>query len=784
MPFTRHRYPLLVTTLLFLLFPCTCIRAQNPSGGQTVKGVVVDKESLLPLIAASIYVVGSEPPLGATTDENGRFRIENVPLGRRSLIISSIGYEDGVVQEIVVGSGKEVDLKVQLTESLIDLSTIEVVTTRLNGTPNDEMATVSAQSFSVEQTKRYAAAINDPARMALSFAGVASGDDESNEIIIRGNSPRGLLWRMEGIEIPNPNHFSEEGASGGGISALSVNVLANSDFYTGAFPAQYGNASSGVFDLRLREGNSDKREYAFQAGVLGIDVAAEGPIGPKGGASYLANYRYSTLAVLESFGVTITGEGSRTTFQDATFKLHFPNKKGGYLSVWGLGGISGDRFQLEGDPETSSFQSNRGVVGVNYFHRLSEKSYLESIVSYSATRSDDDYNSGRGFVFDDRFVNRALRGSLRYNQKVNARQTFQAGIIGHQLGYELLEEIVSNGERTTNLSQDGNTYFLQGYAQYKYRLGTNVTATGGIHASYFGLEGQQSVEPRLGLRWNYKPGHSVNFGAGLHSRLEALSVYLAEVEQPDGSRQRLNRGLPLQQAAHLVVGHNWRFHKNWRWKVEAYYQEISKVAIATAEVTDPYGVTESSINFSDGFETAELAPDGTGRNFGVESTVERFFTGGWYALAATSLFRSRYTPRDGIERPTRFASDFVQTVLAGKEWTIGKQKINTIGLNLRLSWSGNNREAPIDLAASRAAGNTVRDWANNYGYSLPNYFRFDTGIRYRKNKGSRSWVLSLDIQNVTNRDNVFRQFYNPRLDQVSSLTQLGLIPIINYRLEF
>jgi hypothetical protein len=784
MPFTRHHYLLLVSTLLLLLLPCTCIRAQNTSGGQTVKGVVVDKESLLPLIAASIYVVGSEPPLGATTDENGRFRIENVPLGRRSLIISSIGYEDGIVQEVVVGSGKEVDLKVQLTESLIDLSTIEVVTTRLNGTPNDEMATVSAQSFSVEQTKRYAAAINDPARMALSFAGVASGDDESNEIIIRGNSPRGLLWRMEGIEIPNPNHFSEEGSSGGGISALSVNVLANSDFYTGAFPAQYGNASSGVFDLRLREGNNDKREYAFQAGVLGVDLAAEGPLGPKGGASYLANYRYSTLAVLENFGVTITGEGSKTIFQDATFKLHFPNKKGGYLSIWGLGGISGDRFQLEGNPETSSFESNRGVVGVNYFHRLSEKSYLEGIVSYSATRSDDDFDSGQGFVFDDRFVNRALRGSLRYNQKVNARQTFQAGIIGQQLGYELLEEIVNNGERTTNLSQDGNTYFLQGYAQYKYRFGQNVTATGGIHASYFGLEGQQSVEPRLGLQWNYKPGHSINFGAGLHSRLEALPVYLAEVQQPDGSFARLNRGLPLQQAAHLVVGHNWRFHKDWRWKVEAYYQELSKVAIATADVTDPFGVTESSINFSDGFANAELAPDGTGRNFGVESTVERFFTGGWYALAATSLFRSRYTPRDGVERPTRFASDFVQTVLAGKEWTIGKQKINTIGLNLRLSWSGNNREAPIDLEASRIEGRTVRDWANNYGQSLPNYFRLDTGIRYRKNKGNRSWVLSLDIQNVTNRGNAFRQFYNARLDEISTFTQLGLIPVLNYRLEF
>jgi len=208
------------------------------------------------------------------------------------------------------------------------------------------------------------------------------------------------------------------------------------------------------------------------------------------------------------------------------------------------------------------------------------------------------------------------------------------------------------------------------------------------------------------------------------------------------------------------------------------------VAIATADVTDPFGITESYLNFSDGFSNAELAADGTGRNFGIESTIERFFNGGWYALSTTSLFRSRYTPRDGIERPTRFASDFVQTLLGGKEWTIGKRQVNTIGLNLRLSWSGNNREAPIDLAASRAEGRTVRDWSRNYAQSLPNYFRLDTGIRYRKNNPKTSWVLSLDVQNVTSRNNAFRQFYNVRLDEISTITQLGLIPILNYRLEF
>ncbi|MEO0733132.1 MAG: TonB-dependent receptor, partial [Bacteroidota bacterium] len=592
-------------TLLFLCLSPT-LKAQNRPAGQTVKGTVLDRESRQPLIAASIYVVGTEPPMGTVTDENGNFRIDNVPLGRRSLIVSSLGYEDAAVQEIVVGAGKEIDLTVQLTESLVDLSTVEVTAARMNGTPNDEMATVSAQSFSVEQTKRYAAAVNDPARMALSFAGVAGGDDESNEIIIRGNSPRGLLWRMEGIEIPNPNHFSEEGSSSGGISALSVNVLANSDFYTGAFPAQYGNAVSGVFDLRLREGNNERREYAFQAGVLGLDLAAEGPLGKKGGASYLANYRYSTLSVLSLLGVNITGEGDKTSFQDATFKLHFPTKKNGYVSLWGLGGLSGNAYQFEGDPEVSSFTSNRGTVGLNHFLRLGEKAYLESILSYSQTVSDDDYDDGR-FLFDDRFTNRALRASVRYNRKVDARQTLQAGVIGHQLSYDLLEAVEQEGERSVNLQQDGNTFLLQGYAQYKYRPRQNLTLTGGLHTTYFGLEGQSTLEPRFGARWNYRPGRSLSAGAGLHSRVESLAVYLAEVPQADGSSSRPNRDLPLQSAAHYVLGHDWRFHPRWRWKVEVYYQDIRNVAIAAPGVTNPFGASSSSLNFRDGFVNDELA---------------------------------------------------------------------------------------------------------------------------------------------------------------------------------
>jgi hypothetical protein len=163
--------------------------------------------------------------------------------------------------------------------------------------------------------------------MSASFVGVVSPNDGGNNISVRGNSPYGFLWRMEGIDIPNPNHFANAATSGGGISILSAQILANSDFLTGAFAAEYGNALAGVFDLRLRKGNNEKREYTIQAGLLGIDLEAEGPVSPGSAHSYLVNYRYSTLSMLANLGLEV-GDAI-TNFQDISFNVTLPTKRQG-----------------------------------------------------------------------------------------------------------------------------------------------------------------------------------------------------------------------------------------------------------------------------------------------------------------------------------------------------------------------------------------------------------------------------------------------------------------------
>ncbi|GGM79096.1 prevent-host-death protein [Dyadobacter beijingensis] len=749
---------------------------------QTIKGRVVDAESQQPVIGANVIITSVTPILGGVTDTEGNFRIEKVPVGRHSFRITSVGYDDAFLQEINVGSGKEVELNIKLTESFRALNEVVVKAQKESGAPLNDMVSVSGRSFTVDQTKRFAASVNDPARMAMSFAGVAATDDGSNQLIIRGNSPKGMLWRMEGVEIPNPNHFAQEGASGGGISALSANVLGNSDFLTGAFPAEYGNATSGVFDLKLRKGNNEKREYAMQAGILGLDFAAEGPIGPKGGASYLANYRYSTLSVLNKIGVNLNGDAS-IDFQDGAFKVYIPYDDKVVVSVWGLGGMSTSK--VDDDDWKETFKSNRGIIGVNYLRYINNKSYMEHIVSYSATsQTGDFYDKNIDATYQQKFVNQALRLSSLYNYKLNARNTVRLGVIINHLDFNLFDKDNEDGPYEINVNRNGSTQLFQAYAQWKSRLTPTVTLNAGLHGMLLALNNRSSIEPRVGLRWAVAPRSTVSFGAGLHSKTESISTYFAQVKVSDNQTDLLNKNLKLTKSAHLVAGYEFRPSASWRILTESYYQHHYNIPIGPANTTTPYLLHNSQLNEISGFVSDSLTSDGKGRSYGLEVTVEKSLTAGIYLMSTTSLYQSKYTGRDGIERDSRFNGKYVQNFLAGKEWRVGRNKTSIFAANIKLLAAGGNRTTPIDLEKSREKGRTERDWSHSYSEQLPGYFRTDLRVSYTQNKKRTTSTISLDLQNATNRLNALDTYYNKKEDRVKTLTQTGLLPVLNYRLEF
>jgi CarboxypepD_reg-like domain len=767
-----------------LLFFLCCVISQSWAQNltQVIKGRVIDTESRQAIVGATVVLLKTQPLQGTTTDANGYFKLTGVAVGRHSVQVSLIGYESNTMPEIVVGTGKEIELNIRLSENLQQLQEVTVKAQKEQGAALNDMATVSARSFSVEQVKRYAAALNDPARMASTYAGVASGDDQGNALVIRGNSPKGVLWRMEGVEIPNPNHFAEEGATGGGISALSVNVLGNSDFFMGAFPAEYGNATSGVFDLKLRKGNQDKREYALQVGVLGADIAAEGPFKTGKKSSYLANYRYSTLEMLKKIGLSIAGDAT-PDFQDAAFKLYFqPNKKS-TLSLWGMGGLSRQIRDLT--TRNDAFHSDRGVVGLNHTYFISDKSFIENILSWSVNRqSYESSQKARVYVRYENYENDALRFSSQFNHKINAQHSLRIGGIVSSLSYNLTNRTLDGTKTYTYIDQKGSTYLLQGYGQWKYRLNPSLTLNTGIHGTVLWLNNQAALEPRTGLRWNITPRHSLSAGAGLHSRIESLSTYFAQVRVGSDKTDLVNKNLKLMKSAQGVLGYEFRPRDDWRLQIETYYQHHYHVPIGPVNTRNRYLLSESFLNIIDGYTTDSLVSQGKGRNYGVDVTIEKFLTNGFYFVATASLYQSKYTPRDGIERNTRFNGNFVQNLLMGKEWKVGKQKTNIIAANVRSLWAGGNRYAPIDLAKSQKQNSAFRIYEQAYESQIPAYFRFDMRLSYTKNRKKSTSTLSLDAQNVFNRLNLYQPYYDAATKSIKFDTQLGLVPIINWRLEF
>lgn len=777
--------------LLLLTDP---LSAQNYT--QTLKGTVLDKAVKTPLIGATVALISADPQRGAMTDVDGRFRLTDVPVGKHTLRITYLGYKEAVSANVTVNSGKETELIIEMEEDFLQAKEVVIRAGLEKQKPLNELSTVSARTFSVEETQRFAAAVNDPARMAASFAGVAMSNDGANFISVRGNSPNGLLWRMEGVDIPNPNHFSSVGSSGGGISILSAQLLTNSDFITGAFAAEYGNALSGVFDLKLRKGNSEKHEYTLQAGVLGLDAAAEGPFrfGKQTG-SYLVNYRYSTLSVLSKLGVNI-GDAT-TNFQDLSFNVWLPAGKAGVFTLFGMGGLSDQTQQSEADSllwnderdkqYDYNFVANTGVVGATHSLILNDKSYLKTVVAASGTKNGqrvdkllEDYNPRR--EFDNDLVQTKLTVSSTLNHKFNARHFLRAGAYVNFLNFNFNQHEFDDDEDRLEeqLDESGKGTSVNTFAQWQFRATERLTLNAGMHGLLFLLNNTWSVEPRASAKYAFSEKQSLSFGYGLHSQIQPLGTYFTRITGDDGSFTQPNRKLDLTKAHHFVLSFDQSLAGNWHLKPEIYFQALTNVPVNSAEA-DAFSI----LNVTDGFVNESLKNTGAGRNYGLELTVEKFLTRGFYFLLASSIYQSEYRGSDGVWRNTRFNSNYVNTLTAGKEWEWNRGRKNrSIGVNLKITSMGGLRESPIDLEASRAKGETVRDDTRAFEDRMPAYFRLDTGVRLKRNYRSLTTTLAFDIQNATNRQNIFGRYYDEDSGKIEYYYQAPLIPVLSYKLEF
>ncbi|HJX72409.1 MAG TPA: TonB-dependent receptor, partial [Bacteroidales bacterium] len=514
------------------------VKAENPT--QVIRGTIVDEVTGYPLPGANVILLDTDPPVGTTSDLDGHFALRNVPLGRQSIEIKYVGYESKMIPNLLLTIAKEVVLEIKLTEQVTEFEEVTVKAYSRKDKSLNDMAMISARSFSIEETERFAGSLGDPARMVANYAGVITQNDSRNDIIIRGNSPTGLLWRLEDIEIPNPNHFGAMGTTGGPVSMLNNNLLTNSDFLTGAFPAEYGNALAGVFDLNMRSGNNQVREYTGQIGFNGFELGAEGPFsvkksGPK--ASYLGNFRYSTFDLIHKLGIDIGTGAAIPEYKDLTFLIDIPGTKLGRFKIIGLLGDSYISLGREKEDTANNqytargtatdFGSKLGVIGLSHVYYLNENARFKTTLSYQTTSSTTVLDSIMNNweltlpMYRSRQSENKISFSTQYKQKINSRNNFNLGIIIDHYSIDYLDSVKNTDIQQFQeiINTKANMSLYRAYAQWQYKFNDQLSACAGLNFQHFGLNNESVIEPRLSMKWSINTKQSLSFGYGKHSQI-------------------------------------------------------------------------------------------------------------------------------------------------------------------------------------------------------------------------------------------------------------------------
>lgn len=794
--------------IFFSIVLCSCV-LHGQSHVQTIRGTVTDKVAKAPLPGANIILLDSDPLRGTVTDTNGMFRLEKVPIGRVSIKVTYLGYEDVVMVNLELNSSKEMILDIGMDEKVFTGREVVIHADVDKSQPINKMSTVSARVFCIEETEKYAGARSDIARMAANFAGVTGADDSRNDIIIRGNTPAGLLWRLDDLDIPNPNHFAAFNTSGGPICILRNNLLSNSDFLTAAFPAEYGNALAGIFDVKMINGNDERHEFLAQVAFNGIEVGAEGPVKRDSHSSYIVDYRYSTLDVFSKLGVQLgTGEGV-PKYQDILFKFNFPKTKVGSFELFGIGGLSNIAF-LDSKRDTNKYKidfygsegwditnhSNQCVIGLNHSYLINRKSWIRSVIGVTYHNFYTTHDSVTPITLNTyRFEGSndeewRLFASVAYNIKFSARHNLKAGFTFTGYHYYLLDSLYQSSIRWFVFKNNyaGYSFLLQPYAEWQFRINEALTMNTGLHMQYFNITNSYSVEPRIGFKWMFTNNMELSLGYGMHSQTIPVTVFFNQVELPSGNYQHTNDRLGFMRSHHFVFAYDWRITENTRIKLEAYYQRLYNIPVDAAH-KDSYSLLNQGANFT--FVSPDsLKNTGIGHNVGIELTVERFISKGFYFLVTGSLYDSRYRGSDGVERNTAFNGSYTANLLAGKEFNIKfrkkkeeKRKKSFI-INMKITRSGGQRFTPINEAASLAEQRNVYIDDLAFSKRFPDYWRTDMKIGYKMNGKKITVEWSIEVTNLFNQKNVFDQTFNRKTGATYFIYQLGRVIIPQYRITF
>ncbi len=800
---------------------------------QTVKGKVVDKVTGIGLPGAIVQLKSATLNLAVTANNDGFYKLTGVPVGRQSFLFLYTGYKSIPVSDVIVTSGKEMVLNIELEESTVGLEEVEVKATNDTDVVNT-MQSVNVKAFSIEETERYAGSRQDPARMAQNFAGVQGTNDSRNDIVIRGNSPSGLLWRLEDIDIHNPNHFAVGGSAGGPTAIINNKYLSNSEFYTGAFPANYGNALGGVFDLKMRNGNNEKHERTFQFGVLGTELSLEGPISKKTGASYLVTYRYSTLALFSTINFHL-GTSAVPGYQDMGVRLNFPTKKAGVFSFSSIGGLSDIKIilsktherpkELYGDLNRDQyFASNMGVGILSHVYALNSRTVMKTSLATSAqTIKGDQFLILR----NDNFVpNDTLPQILGYDfkevksvlawyvkSKLDPKNSIKAGVFANRFDvsyydkvkvnslYDTIAQTIENKIYKIRMNSKADFYLIQPYVSYVHKFNEKLSFNGGVFSQYLTLNNKYSVEPRASLRYQFKSNQVLSLAYGLHSQMQSTYLYFTvpdSVLNPgtepntavlvaNTNKTLANKDLDFTKSQHVVAGYDYFANRYLKFKTEIYYQYLWNAPVYV--VPSSVSALNAGSTFNRFLPMYEMTNSGTGYNYGLEFTIEKLFHKHYFFMFSSSLYDSKYTASNGRTANTNFNGNYMLNALGGYEFNVGKEKKNILTLGGKITYGGGKRYSPVNIAASNAVMDVVAQDDKVNTLQFAPYNRLDLKISYKINGKKVGTEIALDLVNVLGAKNILALSYAPdpaniNADPLIKNYQLGFLPLFYVKFDF
>jgi hypothetical protein len=791
-PIFRHKLFAAIILLLIIsspLFSQVYLR-------QTIKGTVSDAQTNAPLPGASVILLNSDPLIGTVTDKLGNFRLEKIPVGKQQVKVTYVGYSPWISDVINLSSGKERVLTIALDEMVTTASEVEIKGDYRKYEAINKMATVSIRSFSVDETNRFAGSYGDPGRMAANFAGVTSGIDNRNDIIVRGNSPIGMQWRVDDMEIPNPNHFAAVGTTGGPVTILNENLLTNSDFLTGSFPAQYGNSVAGIFDLKMRYGNNEKYEFWGQIGWNGLEFGAEGPFSKNSHASFLVSYRYSLLQLLSHTGIHMDVVPE---YQDLNVKISIPTKKAGTFNITGIGGFSYIELYDSRKPigewtfpeygQNVANGSGLGLLGVSNTIFLNPSLRLKTnlyIVGSGVHTGIDTFNIIQREPSPWAGENSS---EIKYSfaaqmmKKFSVKNTIEGGLIADWYHMHFSDSIRLKGNFRLNTNSSEDMEFLRSWFQWQHKFNDLFFTNVGLNFQYLTLNGSWALEPRFGLSWIVRESHTLSFGTGLYSQMQPRVIYFVLAPMQDGESVQTNNSLGFTRSAQVSAGYNYLITKDFRFKTDIYYQYLYDVPVK--ETIPEYTVINQGHEFFlDRQYSDSLINLGTGQNYGVELTFEKFFSRNYFFLITASLFKSTFTGYDKVVRSTAFDANYAFNAVGGYEFKIGKRKLGIMSFGLRATWAGGNPYVPFDVEQTVATHQTVMDWEHSYEPRYPDYKRLSVRLGVKRNRPGYNMEFLLDLQYRTNYTNIYLQQIDVITGKIYNFYNMGFFPMGTWRIQF